>query len=226
MNVLITKKISEENLDLIKSWGWNYELIETLKITLADVTDIPEKADAWIASSRNSFGAIKKFISEAPKEMYCVGDWMKDQIQNLIPIAIGTTISVSGFENMKSLAKELSQRNFERVIYFCGDEHRRELEEGLKNTATSILKVITHKSEMTFPIVKNNFDAVFVFSPRSAESLLKQNQFSPQTTFACIGSTTAEYLRSLGITNIFVSSYPDTANLLNEYHSQILNLKS
>lgn len=221
MKVLITKKLSQENLDLIKSYGWNYEVVETLKITLIDVNEIPKGGDAWVVSSRNSFAAIKKFIVEAPREIFCVGEWMNEEIGKLT-----NQLRAKSFENMKSLAADLSKQRFKQIIYFCADEHRKDLEEGLKSTAISISKVITHKSEMTFPSVENNFDAVFVLSPRSAESLLKKNVFSLKTVFVCIGQTTAEYLRSRGISNIFISSYPESSILLNEFQTQILNLKS
>src|SRR5258706_12379685 len=110
----------------------------------------------------------------------------------------GVKSFIRSFENMKKFATDLEEQNFESILYFCGEEHRQELEEGLKNSSAKISKVITHQSQMTFPVVKNNFDAVFVFSPRSAESLLKNNSFNNQTTFACIGFTTASYLNSRG----------------------------
>jgi uroporphyrinogen-III synthase len=219
MNILLTKKLSQEQLDLIRSWGWSYEVVETLRITQVEVTELPVRSEAWVASSRNSFAAIKKFIREHPSNIYCAGDWMKNEIEKL-----GVKGSVKSFENMKSLAAEIAKQNFHNVIYFCGEEHRKELEEGLKNTKTKITKLITHKSEMTFPVINKNFDAIFVFSPRSAESLLTSNQFSSQTTFACIGSTTADYLRSRGITNTFIPSHPDSTILLDEFHHQALNI--
>ena len=212
-NILLTKKLSQEHLDLIKSWEWNYEIVETLSISPIEVKEIPLEADAWIVSSRNSFAVIKKFINEPPNVIYCVGDWTKKEIEKL-----NTKGKVKSFENMRSLVADLASQNFRSVIYFSGDEHRQELEAGLKNTSTKISKVITHKSEMTFPVLKKTFDAVFVFSPRSAESLLKNNQFSKQTVFSCLGSTTADYLRSREVSNIFVSSYPDSKILIEEFH--------
>ncbi len=195
-NILLTKKLSQEHLDLIKSWEWNYEIVETLNISPIEVKEIPLDADAWIVSSRNSFAAVKKFINEPPNAIYCVGDWTKKEIEKL-----NTTGKIKSFENMRSLVADLASQNFRSVVCFCGDEHRQELEAGLKNTDTKISKVITHK-----------------FSPRSAESLLKNNQFSKQTVFSCIGSTTADYLRSRGGANIFVSSYPDSKILIEEFN--------
>jgi len=122
------------------------------------------------------------------------------------------------------LVTDLMGQNFKSILYFCGEEHRQELEEGLKNSSVKISKVITHQSQMTFPVVKNSFNAVFIFSPRSAESLLKNNSFNNKTIFACIGSTTASYLNSRGITNTFISSYPDSRNLLEEFHNQIVKI--
>jgi len=218
MNVLLTKKLSPTDLDLIRSWGWNFEIKETLSITLVEVNKV-SIADAWVVSSRNSFNAVKKFINQAPDTIYCVGTWMKEEL-----IKTRTKSAIKGYENMKKLVADLAKQNFKSVLYFCGEEHRHELEEGLKDSSIRISKVITHKSQMTFPVIKNNFDAVFVFSPRSAESLLKNNSFENQTIFACIGSTTASYLNSRGITSTFTPSYPDSRVLLEEFHNQIVKI--
>jgi len=123
---------------------------------------------------------------------------------------------------MNGLAIHLAKENFRDVLYFCGAEHRKELEEGLKGTTTKIVKVITHQSEMTSPVIKKTFDAVFVFSPRSAESLLKHNTFSSQTFFACIGVTTENYLHSRGFKNTLIPSFPDVRRLLEEFHRRNL----
>ena len=217
MNVLLTKKLSPSDLDLIHSWGWNFEMVETLNISHVDVKEIP-KAEAWVISSRNSFALVKNFTNHEPGIIYCVGNWVKEEL-----IKVGAKSEVRSFENMKSLASDLANQNFKTILYFCGEEHRQELEEGLKNFSTRISKVITHQSQMTFPVVKNNFDVVFVFSPRSAESLLKNNSFNHQTIFACIGPTTESYVKNRGISNTFIASYPDSKILLEEFHAQIVN---
>jgi uroporphyrinogen-III synthase len=216
MNVLLTKKIPQAQLDRIQSWGWTCEVVETLKITLVDVSEVPSNADAWVVSSRNSFSTIKKFITKAPQRIFCVGRWMENEIEKL-----KVKSSVRSFENMNLLATDLIKENIQDLIYFCGRAHRDELEQALRNTTAKISKVITHESDMTFPVIKKTFDAIFVFSPRSAESLLKHNSF-PKTVFACIGPTTADYLNSRGINKIFVSSYPDSKGLLEEFHASSL----
>jgi len=217
MNVLLTKRLSSSDLDSIRSWGWNFETVETLNISLMEVKEIP-KTEAWVISSRNSFASVKGFINQEPGIIYCVGNWVKEEL-----IKVGAKSVVRSFENMKSLATDLAKQNLKSVLYFCGEDHRQELEEGLKNSSIKILKVITHQSQMTFPVVKNNFDVVFVFSPRSAESLLKNNSFNHQTIFACIGRTTESYVRNRGISNTYIASYPDSKILLEEFHAQIVN---
>jgi len=217
MNVLLTKKLSSSDLDLIRSWGWNFEMVETLNISQVDVKEIP-KAEAWVISSRNSFGAVKKFIDQESDFIYCVGNWVKEEL-----IKVGAKSEIRSFEKMKGLVTDLANQNFKAILYFCGEEHRQEFEEGLKNSSIKISKVITHQSQMTYPVIKSNFDVVFVFSPRSAESLLKNNSFNNQTIFACIGPTTASYMNSRGISNTFIPSYPDGRILLEEFHGQIVN---
>jgi uroporphyrinogen-III synthase len=217
MRVLITKKLSSSDLDLIHSWGWTFEMVESLKINPIEVNGIP-KGEVWVVSSRNSLNTIRKFIDQAPTIIYCVGNWMKEEL-----VKAGTKSEIRSFENMKKLAVDLSDQRFSSILYFCGEDHRHELEDALKNSSTKILKTITHQSQLTFPIIKNEFDVVFVFSPRSAESLLKNNSFGSQTIFACIGQTTTSYVNEHGITNTFTASYPDSRILLEEYHTRVFN---
>jgi len=215
--ILLTKKLSPSDLDLIRSWGWNFEMIETLKIIPVEVNEIL-KAEAWVVSSRNSFSVVNKFIDQSPDTIYCVGSWIKKEL-----LRAGAKSTIESFENMKNLATDLAKQSFKSILYFCGEEHRQELEEGFKNSSTKISKVITHQSQMTFPVIKNDFDAVFIFSPRSAESLMKNNSFNTQTIFVCIGTTTATYLNGRGVTKTFTPSYPDSRILLEEFHAQLVN---
>jgi uroporphyrinogen-III synthase len=217
MNILLTKKLPASELALIRSWGWNAKTVETLNITTNEVREIPH-SDVWVISSRNSLGAVRKFIDQAPGSIYCIGDWMKEQLNEN-----NVTFSIKNFGNMEKLATELAKQEYKHILYYCGEEHRQELEEGLKGQSTKISKVITHRSEMTFPVVDVNFDVVCVFSPRSAESLLRNNSFANNVAFASIGTTTASYLSRRGITNIFTASNPDSRTLLEEFHNQILN---
>src|ERR1043165_8470980 len=110
MNLLLTKKLAQDQLDLIQSWGWSCERVETLKITLLEVNEIPADRDPWIVSSRNSFAAVKKFISEAPQRIYCVGEWTKNEIEKL-----SAKVLVKSFESMEVLVGDLAKENFREV---------------------------------------------------------------------------------------------------------------
>lgn len=220
MNTLITKKLSSSNLDLIKSWGWHYDVIEALNIAPVKVKSVPQASDAWIISSRNSWHTVQTFSYLAPGAIYCIGSWMSDELKK-----IGVKSEIKCFENMKALVLEVSHQNIRHVLYFCGDHHRDELEMGLKDRPVTIEKVITHESRLTFPILDKLYDVAFVFSPRAVESLMKNNAFSDQTIFACIGPTTVSYLNEHGIFNTFCPSYPDSKILLTEFHDSKITQK-
>ena len=215
MIVLLTKKLPSSSTDLIKSWGWHVDLIEALNITPVEVNELSPTSNAWIISSRNSWPVVQKFIDRAPSFIYCVGRWLPKELRKTRMSA-----KIADFKDMKSLVAELGKRGFQQVLYFCADNHRDELEQGLKDHPVEIIKVITHESRLTVPVLDEAYDAIFVFSPRSAESLLKKNTFDPQTVFACIGPTTVSYLHEQGITNTFCASRPDNKLLLKEFYSR------
>jgi uroporphyrinogen-III synthase len=210
MDILIAKKIGSVATVMVKDRGWNYDVVETLNISFIDISAIDE-SNAWIISSRNSLHAIKKFIGRAPADIYCIGDWMKRQLQ-----AKNVQSRIESFDNIKSLVERIRELEFEKVLYFCGDHHRMDLTHVLSGISI-VNKVITHRSEKAYPRLDKTYDAIMVFSPRSAESLLKHNTFSPDTIFGCIGPTTESYLHGRGITNTFCASSPDSEILIKEF---------
>ena len=212
MRVLLTKKLDAHDIALMQSWQWQVDTRETLAILPVDVPALPD-ADVWVISSRNSFPVMKKFARQAPKKIYCVGNWIA-----LAWTEINPASEVAAYPHMQELVDALVREKFDHVLFFCGDAHRHELEEGLRHRSAVLSKIVTHRSEMIFPVVNIDYDAVFVFSPRSAESLLMRNNFGPLTRFACIGRTTEAYLNSRGISNTFVPSYPDSRILVEEFY--------
>jgi uroporphyrinogen-III synthase len=222
MTILLTKALPQSNLDLINSFGWKFDIINALDIALVDVNNLPDdKADAWIISSRNSLAVVQKFILQVPPIIYCIGHWMGSELKKIFPPS-----QIFTYKKMKDLVVRLQKQNHKHLLYFCADNHRGELEEGLTGTPSIITKLTTHESRMTNPKLSKNYDAVFVFSPRSAESLLKNNSFSAKTIFACIGPTTVSYLNEHSIDNTFQASYPETEILMKEFHTHITNTPS
>jgi uroporphyrinogen-III synthase len=217
MLALITKKLSSSNLDLLKSSGWEFDVIESLEIIPLKINK-PPVADVWILSSRNSLLAIKEFVKQAPAQIYCIGKWVENELKSA-----NVQSHVQSFDSMKSLAADLRNKKFNRLLYFCGDHHRQELSQALVGGPSLLTKVITHESRLTYPILKKTYDAVFVFSPRSVESLLHNNSFTKETIFACIGPTTVSYLHQRGQTNTFCASSPDSEILLREFCEKYKN---
>jgi uroporphyrinogen-III synthase len=218
LNILLTKQLPQPNIELIKSFGWDFDIVNALEISLVNVEQLPSnQADAWIVSSRNSLAVVQKFIAEAPAKIYCIGNWMAKELGKIFEPS-----RIMSFKKMSDLVGKLQKQSNQHFLYFCADNHREELEEGMQGTLSVITKIITHESRLTHPILKKDYDVVFVFSPRSAESLLKNNTFSPKTIFACIGSTTVSYLKEQGMANTFCASYPESEILLNELRTWVL----
>jgi uroporphyrinogen-III synthase len=215
MTILLTKKPSPQNKAALDASGHDYDLIALLKITPVEVNEIPE-ADGWIVSSRNAWTVVNKFIHKAPKEIYCIGEWLKNKFQE-----VGVKSSIQAFYNMQSLASEVNIKKEKRYIYFCGDHHRPELFE--RTEKIEIAKVIAYQSALTYPILQKKYDVVFVLSPRSVDSLLKHNSFTNETIFACVGPTTVSYLHEKGITNTFCASKPDNDILIKEFFIKVSN---
>ena len=216
MNLLITKTLPADQLDMVRSFGWTYDVIIALEITIAAVDSIPSGSDAWIISSRNSMQAVEKFKDLAPDIIYVVGEWLHEKIKALLANA-----KVRSYPNMKALTDELSKASIQSVLYFCADNHREDLDKGLAGSSVTISKVITHHSRETNPVLSKNYDVVLMFSPRSAKSLLTYNNFESRVLLACIGQTTEWFLHVNGFKNTFCASKPDSGILLKELHTHL-----
>lgn len=218
MKVLISKKPDSSDLSLLKKWNWQYEVAEALAIEIMPVENIPTTFSTWVISSRNAFHAVKNITNCSPPIIYCVGDWLKAELEK-----IHNNARVLNFPNMRSLATALKSKNYKSIAYFCGDHHRPELEEILAGSDTEIHKIICYKSIQTFPMVSRKFDAVLLYSPRSAESILSKNHFDKNILMACIGSTTGNFMRSKGYHHIFEASKPNSEILLKELKVYVEN---
>lgn len=210
MNLLLTKAISAEKEQELFQKGWNLHTTEVLSIQYDEIASLP-KATYAVISSSNSLPALEGLVDQLPNLLYCVGEKTSNRLKTM---GYGGTLLV--YSSMKNLSEALFQMPAGHILFVCGSHYRSELEDQLlQNQGFSLEKVYAYYSVQTFPKLETAlYQAVTVMSPRAAESLFKNNHFSGETAFYCIGVLTAEAVRKHGYTQVFYPENPSIEDLL------------
>lgn len=209
--MLFTRQADTPSSVLLRQAGYDWQTAETLRIEYLPAEPLPA-CDYLVISSRNALPFLIDAGSFDLQKIFCVGEKTAVTLQTLFPGK-----PVSSFPDMKRLIASLSAEKPGIVLHLCGDHHRRELEEALKKTAFTLWKKTAYLSKQLFPkVATERFDTVFIFSPRSAESLFSQNRFRPDTLFSCIGTTSAAAVNEAGYDTILVAAFPSMEQLIKE----------
>lgn len=117
-------------------------------------------------------------------------------------------------ENAAALAEKLVQANILSVVFFCGNLHRNELPEILKESGIQVKKIIVYHTTLAPEPVTDDFEAVLFFSPSGVDSFLVLNKIPTTACCFCIGPTTARHLASKVSTQTYTAATPSQEALI------------
>jgi len=218
MNILITRPLIDAEDLMAKLFSLGHKIIHlpTLKISSAKVQPINEKDyDAFIFTSANAIRNLKVVTQNKDKPCYCVGA-ITEKIVRLSgytnTISAGGTVNAlkniiinSGIVNTKS-----------KLAYFCGDNISFHLDTELKKEGYHVEKIINYISEKIVDLNEENKkiicsnppNIIFVYSTRSAESLVEIfSKYSllrlmTESKVMCISNKVLEFLKNKGWKNL------------------------
>ena len=101
----------------------------------------------------------------------------------------------------------------ERFIHFCGNLALDILDQKLPLQNISYKKVIVYKTNLLYPEITENYDAVVFFSPSGVRSFAKFNSLEKIKIFS-IGQTTEKELKKFTQNRIFTSKESNLEDLL------------
>jgi uroporphyrinogen-III synthase len=97
----------------------------------------------------------------------------------------------------RELAHTIIESGPQKVIYFCGKKHRRELPELLKAAGITCEKIPVYKKTPVAHRV-DGVQGILFFSPSQVDAFLVKNKLKPGQPVFTIGPTTGGYVKSKG----------------------------
>ena len=218
MNILITRPLIDAEDLMAKLFSLGHKIIHlpTLKISPAKVQPINEKDyDAFIFTSANAIRNLKAVTQNKDKPCYCVGA-ITEKIVRLSGYT--NTISAGGTVNaLKNIIINSEIVNVKsKLAYFCGDNISFHLDTELKKEGYHVEKIVNYISEKIVDLNEENKkiissnppNIIFVYSTRSAESLVEifsKYSLLPLMTGSkvmCISNKVLEFLKNKGWKNL------------------------
>jgi uroporphyrinogen-III synthase len=229
MKILFTKKnIEKETLKLL-SPNINCQFVDVLQIDDIPYSPFSLGNNSLIFTSVNG---VKSFFKNgfSPKEdftnpyhynkIYAVGIKTKKELRKF---GFGTYKVTKHAADLLDFIVEYAPN--ERFIHFCGNLALDILNEKLPLQNIKYKKVVLYKTELLYPKIDENHDAICFFSPSGVRSFAKLNSLEGKTLFS-IGETTENELRKWTKNNIITSkesSMSDLLKLVSTYHQTTIS---
>ncbi|WP_223151984.1 uroporphyrinogen-III synthase [Chitinophaga qingshengii] len=104
--------------------------------------------------------------------------------------------------------------NIREVHFFCGNQRRNELPQGLRDAGIKVNEYVIYENNPTPEVVTDAYDGVLFFSPSAVKSFFSVNKPAPETVCFAIGTTTAAALEDYTDNKIITAPYTDAASLV------------
>lgn len=210
---LITRPLSEGD-DYAIPEGIVPQFVHALQIVSLPNLQLPAPAPMMIVSSPNALYAIEHLLHDgwgSEAQWACVGKrsakWIKNQ---------GFTLTWFA-ESAEELCEQLPT-NIEHAQLFCGKDRRMVIEQFFAQNRMRLDVHEVYWTQQTFPNVKlDEYDAVFFYSPRNVESMLRGKTWLKGPIAVAIGNTTGDALKEKHVEPIVVAASPSTEEMINAY---------
>lgn len=182
-----------------------------------------EKPDVLVMTSKNGSEVLSSWVKS--------GVVLKSELPQLAAVGVKTMMNLSDDLseqviypdefNAESLADELIEQQFNRVIHLCGDKSRKELGEKLSAADITYIPFVVYET-ITVPfdktiVRKTPPDVIWALSPSSVERFYKKtNGYFNSVTYLTIGLTTYDKARDLGLKNVYVASESSFESLIED----------
>jgi uroporphyrinogen-III synthase len=211
MKILFTKTGIEKEVSKHLGTDFTYDFKDFIRIENIETAPFSLQNKSLIFSSAN---AVKAFFENGFQpnadlnKIYVVG---KKTEEKLVEFGCHST---KIFKNINELSQFIVNENFkEEFHHFCGNLTLEVLENTLAEHQVSYQKIKVYNTQLHYPEISENYDAVVFFSPSGVRSFAKLNSLEGKTLFA-IGQTTENELRKYTQNAIFTSQENNLEDLL------------
>jgi uroporphyrinogen-III synthase len=217
-SILITKQLTDDQLETAKHYGWKPVVIPALRSRALSLPayENPWKSQWWMVTSARAIPAFLHYNHLHPTDnIACTSPTVREKL-----IHAGITPVIAA-ENAETLASRISLKNPKGVLHLCARHSREEAglifsENKISYRQIPVYETIPEQLQVEW----QNFDGWLLLSPRSLEAF---STAPPPKDLAvgAIGNTTAKALETAGFTRIFVASKPDTDTLIQEFNDYL-----
>lgn len=181
------------------------------------------KPDAVVLTSKNAAEVLNSWLS--------AGVVLRDELPALAAVGVKTMMKLSDdlseevlypdVFNAVSLANELIEHDYERILHLCGDKSRKELKNTLTASGAAYQSLVVYTtSAVPFDksiIRKTPPDVIWALSPSSVERFYKKtNGYFNSVKYLTIGLTTYDTARNIGLKNVFVASESSIESMIED----------
>ena len=216
MKILFTKKLDENEISTILGKEFQPSFLEVISIRFREITAFPLSNHSLIFTSvngvksffENQFIPHDNFAEKNYNKIYSVGKKTKLELRK----------HGFGVFKMKKNAKELSEFIIEncakeKFIHFCGNLALDILQKKLPLQNIGYKKEVIYDTNLIYPIIEDEYDAIAFFSPSGVQSFIKNNSLNFERIFA-IGETTGAEVEKHTTQKVFTSRDNDLSSLL------------
>ncbi len=231
-NILITRKLTEEQLSLAENLGLQVVMEPAITIEFRSdwlsVQSAVEKATPalFAFTSQNGVKAFDQFRQagvEFPDDpaVYAVGGKTEEALHEIGFTDVITPQQQNGVglahQIIDDILKNPGLKNA-TVLHFCGDKRRDELRHYLTESEINIKDVVVYSTKLNqIDIPEEPFEGILFYSPSSVQAFRQSGGFqrlSDATELFAIGPTTAEELSIESGKHVHISPEPNTEILL------------
>jgi len=225
-NILVTRKLDDDQISLAKNLGLNVSVEPAIEISLRNdwlsVNSAVQKAEkpVFVFTSQNGVRAFLRFVKaglEIPETplIYAVGNKTSDLLKengyiSLIPNEQnGAALAEMILDDIKSKRVPDSVS----VLHFCGNLRRDELRQLLTNSDIDVKDIVVYKTVLNQMNLSDiNSEGILFYSPSAVQAFRQSGGFRQKKLpkLFAIGPTTAEELSIESGGHVFVSPEPDT----------------
>jgi uroporphyrinogen-III synthase len=166
-----------------------------------------------VFTSMNAVDAVASRLKEQKPDwkIFCIGYTTRQLAENYFGKQ-----SIAGIANSASELAEViaDEGNTSDVIFFCGDQRRDELPDGLRSHDIRVKEIIVYQTTNQPHLVDKGYQGILFFSPSAVESFFTNNKVSDKTVFFAIGMTTASAIKKYSANQVIISDEPGKENLV------------
>ena len=167
-----------------------------------------------VFTSMNAVDAVASRLKEQKPEwkIFCIGFTTRQLAENYFGKQ-----SIAGVANSASELTEVivDEGNTSDVIFFCGDQRRNELPDGLRTHDIRVKEIIVYKTANQQHQVEKDYQGILFFSPSAVESFFANNKVNHDTVLFAIGTSTASAISRYSTNKVITSDEPGKENLAN-----------